>query len=259
MKSILLIAAATATLAAATAGHAAQFVTNGEFTNLTNGLGELSFNTQAVGWSTTGYNFVMTQADLGSSGSYGGTTLWDSANYNPGPTGDIGSYYSTTIFANPVGNTWNGLAKGAGNFVALDGDFGTSPLTQTITGLTVGDTYHLSFSYAFAQQTGFDGDTVQSLTETLGGQTFVSDNVTLPSHGFSGWNTYGATITANATTETLSFLATGNLPVPPFALVSNVSLTGGVPEPAAWALMIVGVGMVGSASRRRRAAVAITA
>jgi hypothetical protein len=250
MKSILLVAAATATLAAATAGHAAQFVTNGEFTNLTNGLGELSTNTQAVGWSTTGYNFVMTQADQGSTGSFGVTALWDAANFTPGPTNSS---------ANPVGNTWNGLANGAGNFVAMDGDFNTSPLTQTITGLTVGDTYHLSFSYAFGQQTGFDGDTVQSLTETLGGQTFVSNNVTLPSHGFSGWNTYSTTITANATTETLSFLATGNLPVPPFALVSNVSLTGGVPEPATWALMIVGVGLVGSASRRRRTAAALTA
>jgi hypothetical protein len=257
MKSIALAVAAT--LAAATAAHAEQFVTNGDFTNLTNGLGELGYNTQAVGWSTTGYNFAMTQADQGSSGSYGGLTLWDSANYNPGPSGDIGSFYSTIIYANPVGNSWNGLAKGAGNFVALDGDFITEPLTQTITGLTAGDTYHLSFSYAFAQQTGYSGDTVQSLTETLGGQTFTSSSVTLPSHGFSGWQTFNGNIVANASTETLSFLATGNLPVPPFALVSNVSLTAGVPEPAAWTMMIVGVGLVGGASRRRRAGVALTA
>jgi PEP-CTERM motif len=249
MKSIGLVAAA-AMLAAATAGHATQFVVNGDFTELSNGLGQVNFNTVATGWSTTGYNFVMTQADLGSSGTYGSLTLWDAANYSAGPS-------SST--SHPVGNPWNGLAAGAGNFVALDGDYNTGPMIQTITGLTVGDTYHLSFNYAFGQQTGFDGDTVQYITEMLGGQQFVSSSFTVPSHGFTGWQTYSANIVATAASETLSFLATGNLPVPPFAMISNVSLTGGVPEPATWAMMLVGIGLIGGTTRRRRAAVAVAA
>lgn len=238
MNRIALIAAATATLVAATAANATtQLVTNGNFTNLTSGLGELGFNTTAVGWSTTGYNFVMTSADQGSTGSYGKVTLWDAANGGS--------------------NSWNGLANGPGNFVALNGDFHTGPLTQTITGLTVGDKYHLSFSYAFSQQKPYSGDTVQSLTETLGGQSFNSGDVTLPSHGFSGWQTFSTIITASSSSETLSFLAAGTPQVPPFALVSNVSLT--VPEPAAWSLLILGVGLVGGSLRRRRADIALTA
>jgi PEP-CTERM motif len=239
MNRIALVAAVTATLAAATAANATtQLVTNGDFTNLTSGLGELGFNTNAVGWSSTGYNFVMTVADQGSVGSYGKVTLWDAANGGS--------------------SSWNGLANGPGNFVALNGDFHTGPLTQTITGLTAGDTYHLSFSYAFAQQNHYSGATMQSLTETLGSQAFTSPSVDVPSHGFSGWQTFNTTIVASASSETLSFLAAGTPQVPPFALVSNVSLTG-VPEPAAWTLLIVGVGLVGGASRRRRADVTLTA
>jgi hypothetical protein len=44
---------------------------------------------------------------------------------------------------------------------------------------------------------------------------------------------------------------------PPFALIDNVQLFA-VPEPASWALMILGVGAVGAIARRRRALVAAT-
>ena len=39
-------------------------------------------------------------------------------------------------------------------------------------------------------------------------------------------------------------------------LVNNRLVTGGVPEPASWALMIAGLGLTGSALRRRRTSVA---
>jgi hypothetical protein len=35
------------------------------------------------------------------------------------------------------------------------------------------------------------------------------------------------------------------------ATADNFSVTGGVPEPAAWALMLVGFGLVGAAARRK--------
>jgi hypothetical protein len=49
---------------------------------------------------------------------------------------------------------------------------------------------------------------------------------------------------------------------PPAALVwsiNDVTVRGGVPEPATWSLMIAGVGMVGFALRRRRGDVVLAA
>ncbi len=141
----------------------------------------------------------------------------------------------------------------------MDGDYITQPISQVITGLTAGDTYVLSFNYAFAQQQGFYGDTQQNLTVSFGNTwSDVTPTITLPSQGFSGWMTYsGDDHRGRRTSDTLSFLAYGSLPVPPFALVSDVSLTGGVPEPATWAMMALGfagLGFAGFRSNRRKAA-----
>jgi hypothetical protein len=214
--------------------HATQFVTNGNFTSLSNGVGQMDTNTVATGWSANGgYNYIFNTADQAAPGVYGGLTLWDQAN------GGL--------------NNWNGKTlSGAGNFAALDGDFGTAAITQTINGLTVGKQYYLSFNYAFSQQTGFYGDTQQDLTVGLGSSlTATSPIFYLPSQGFSGWGSAGGFITATASSEVLSFLAYGNLPVPPFALVSDVSLTGGVPEISTWAMMLSGFAALGFAGYRR--------
>jgi PEP-CTERM motif len=236
------LAAVAACFGMAVSAHAAQFVVNGDFTELSNGPGQIDLDTTATGWSAnSGYNYVLANGNT-ATGS-GNVALWTAANGGSG--------------------TWNGLTEsGVGNFAAMDGDFMTAPLTQTITGLTVGDTYTLSFNYAFSQQKGFDGDTIQSLTASLGSFSDTlpaADGTTLPSHGFSGWSTFSETITADATSETLSFLAKGNLPVPPFALVSDVSLTGGVPEPSTWAMMLVGFGGLGFAAYRSRRRIAAAA
>ncbi|THD65349.1 MAG: PEP-CTERM sorting domain-containing protein [Phenylobacterium sp.] len=192
--------------------------------------------TQATGWTSTNvaqnaYNFVMADGNVGSNGQYGNVALWTQAN---------------------AGNGWNGLAALSGNFVALDDDFQIGALTQTITGLTVGQTYTFTYEYAFAQQLGFTGPTTQSLEADVGPDFAQnSGNVTLGSQGFIGWQAGGGAFTATQTSETLSFLATGSPQVPPFALVSNVSITGGVPEPAAWAMMLFGFGGLGALARLR--------
>ena len=75
--------------------------------------------------------------------------------------------------------------------------------------------------------------------------------VDVANHGFDGWYYASGLVTADAVSDVLSFLAIGNLPVPPFALVSDVSLTGGVPEPSTWALMGLGFAGLGFAAYRR--------
>lgn len=234
--------------------HATQFVVNGDFTELSNGPGQLNYNTVATGWTTTGYNFVLSVANQAAPGSLSGTGLW----------GDGVALWDA---ANGGASTWNGLSgSGNGNFLAMDGDYSSAAVTQRINDLIVGETYHLSFNYAFSQQWGFGDSVTEDLTARLG-----SLSVTLPNafsscdsngnnckggylnaeHGFSGWNSYSATITANSSSELLSFLAAGSKSVPPFALVSDVSLTGTVPEPSTWAMMLIGFAGLGLAGYRR--------
>jgi hypothetical protein len=104
-------------------------------------------------------------------------------------------------------------------------------------------------------------DTMQHLTASLGDFSIgvpPTDQL-VTNHGFSAWDNFTTTIRADASTETRSFLAFGNLPVPPFALVSDVSLTGSVPEASTWAMMLIGFGGVAFAAFRSRRRVAATA
>lgn len=265
MKASLIAAALVAAVLSTSAKAAVQFVTNGDFTELSNGLGKLNVDTVATGWTNGyysdhhyAYNFVYTDGNISDDGVH----FWTASNIQNGDT-----------------NTWNGLtASGVGNFVALDGAYQTGPLAQTISNLTVGVTYTLSFNYAFAQQHGFNGETWQDLTASIGslsvtlpspfsdctggdgdGQT-CTGGYDLPSHGFSGWATYTTSIIATSTTETLSFLADGSKAVPPFALLSDVSVLGpSTPEASTWEMMLAGfagLSFLGYRARRKAAVAA---
>ena len=61
------------------------------------------------------------------------------------------------------------------------------------------------------------------------------------------------TFTATGASQVLSFLSIGTpTGLPPIAMLDNVSLTAAVPEPATWAMMFVGFGMIGASARYRR-------
>jgi hypothetical protein len=221
--------------------QAVDLVTNGQFLSTTNGPGQLGYNTNATGWSTSGYNFLYAPgtADSGGSiGQYGGVSLWG-----------------------PQNGSANGLpatSPGGGNFVALDGDFQTFALNQTLNGLTAGQTYVVSFYYGYAQQYGFTGNTIQNLTVSLGSSSEKLADFRLPSEGFSGWNLANVALTADGTSDVLSFLAYGNLPVPPFALLSDVSVSA-VPLPGALTLFgsaLVGMGALARRRAKKKAAIA---
>lgn len=231
LRKFALVGTAATALVLFAAPAQAQIVQNGGFESTTNGAGQLGYNTAATDWSvspvTPGgdtYIFLFnagTADTTGANGEYGGLTLW-----GPGDGSNNG-----LPAASPDG----------GNFVAMDGDFQNSYLTQTINGLTPGDQYAISFYWAASQQSGFYGDTIQSLTVSLGSESQTTTAYDLPSQGFSGWMAQTDTFTASSGSEALSFLANGNLPVPPFVLLDGVSGTqvSSVPEGGATSMYLL--------------------
>ena len=90
------------------------------------------------------------------------------------------------------------------------------------------------------------------------GPAQLSSLYSLPQGGVGQWQAQRLTFTADATSDVLTFLAVGTPGgAPPISFLDGVSLTADVPEPAAWALMLLGVVALGGAVRRRRTALAV--
>lgn len=166
-------------------------------------------------------------------------------------------------FGDPLGyfyDTFDTLSSNGGNFVALDGDSDYSgQITQTINGLIVGQSYNLTFDWAGGQLRNRTGDTTEKLQVTFGGETVETNTLAIPSGQFSNWQQASFTFTATSTSQALTFLSIGTPNgLPPIAALDGISLTA-VPEPQAWALMLMGFGGLGAVlrgNRRRRATVA---
>ena len=237
---------ALALIASASAAHAStNLVQNGTFTQLKEANTSSQFGSaysaqQVTGWTTGGYNFVFTPgtADTTGAASQFGSQLelWGTGN------GGVNA-----LAANPAG----------GNFIGADGAYEVSAISQTISGLKVGDQYTLSFYWATAQQYTYNGPTTDYWTASLGSQSFSTQVVNDANHGSTPWLLQTFTYTATSASEVLSFLATGTPSgFPPFALLAGVSLvdTTGVPEPATWTIVLMGLVGLGAGVRQRRQA-----
>lgn len=186
--------------------------------------------------------------------------------------GGSNSYAVYGPFANP---------PPGGNFVQADGNPSyESTFDQSITGLTSGTTYTLSFWEAAGQQTSFSGATTEQWIVSLGTQPLTvtvtgsggtgtgkysntdgsasvvaSTLMNTPSQGVSPWQLVTLSLTADATTDVLSFLAWGDggstANEPPTVFLAGVN-SPALPEPVS--LSLFGVGLVGLAGvvRRRR-------
>jgi len=215
--------------------NATELVTNGGF-ETNGGGGQFCYNTSATGWSTpppgSSYVFLFpsaTAAQAGVDGQYGNLALWG-----------------------PLNGSNNGLTNSpqGGAFVGMDGAFQVGAISQTITGLTAGQSYALSFDWAAAQQYGFTGPTTEQWVVGFGSQTQSTPVNDLASTGFSGWMHSTLDFTADGSSDVLSFTANGSPGVPPFALLDSVSMQA-VPEKSSAAAMVLGVGGFGLFARRR--------
>ena len=142
----------------------------------------------------------------------------------------------------PSNSSNNGLtgSPDGGNYIALDGDtaYRGGGISQTISGLTVGQQYYVNFSWAAAQQYGYDLATTEQVQVNFAGSNQLTSVYNLPEHGFSGWFNQTFTFTANSTSSALNFLALGTPGAqPPFVLLDGISVKA-VPEP----LTILGAG-----------------
>lgn len=227
-KTLAVIAAFASLLCTSAQATTLNLVTNGNFDTVANYTGKVT-TTTVPGWSTTGYNFVFS-ANGGDNNTF--MNLWGPKN---GAANGLG--------ASPTG----------GNYIGADGNYGVGALTQTISGLVVGQSYDLSFYWGAAQQSGFSGLNTEQWIVSLGDQKLSTSVYNNANHGFSGWMQESFTYTATSTSEVLSFLAQGTpTGEPPFSLLDGVSLTANVPEPSSTALFLGGLALLGCAMRARR-------
>jgi len=149
--------------------------------------------------------------------------------------------------------TTPGASPDGGNYVMFDSDpKNTATISQTITGLTVGQKYLLSFYQAATYQTTYTGVKNQQFQVTFGTQTLTATSPN-PTTTSSGWQLVNLIFTATSTSQSLTFAAIvpPGTPsgLPPVLLLDGVNLT--TPEPATWMTMglggalLIALGMIG--------------
>jgi hypothetical protein len=217
MSGKLLAAAAVLALAGAPAAQAANLIVNGSFEGGSGGQQLSNGSTALSPWVIDG------------------------------PSGEIYWQPNGTNGTNSQDGIYNLDLTGVCDTRCSGGPYGG--LSQTIA-TTVGATYHLSFYGGNWAPQGAPSGIQASAAGTS--QNFVIPQTALASE----WTLFGLDFTAAGGSTTVSFVGTAGTT---FVGLDNVVVTAaqvappGVPEPAAWAMMLIGFAGLGGLLRRRRA------
>lgn len=124
-------------------------------------------------------------------------------------------------------------------------------VVQVVSGLTMGQKYTLSYLYGDRNGGGAQEQDVYFGNQLLG---------TNSSSGLDSlWAAETYTFVAMATSGNLEFIANKEGGLASYGNeITNVSLIAAIPEPASWAMMLAGFGIMGLAMRRRAALVRVT-
>jgi hypothetical protein len=179
--------------------------------------------------------------------SQGSSNLADIPGWtHSGSTGD--GLIWTTLLPVCCGGT-NATNAGDGNqFVTMGGGFGptgSSAWSQTLTGLSPGKNYVVHFMMAAEGEVP-----TQVLTVSMtGGSSTAPQNFTSIPTNTLFWQNWGAdsyTFRATSSSATLQFSVTDEV----YDVgLDAVSVSAAVPEPASWAMMLLGLGLIGAALR----------
>ena len=224
MKIFHAIAAATAVLFAGSAANADELVTNG------------NFSAGITGFTST----------YGSPGSSGQGSVYVTTN----PNALCGCFVS-------IGDH----TTGTGNMLLIDGaDNNTGAFWSQTFAVAANSTYSLS---VWASNAGTAGP-IPLLRASANGVNIIPATSIGYSTGNTAttWNQYTGTWNSGAATSvTLSLFDDTQQYLYNDFVVDDISFVGpaavqGVPEPATWAMMILGFGLTGAALRQRRVRVA---
>lgn len=173
---------------------------------------------------------------------------------------------STITFDGSQQGTLTSFSQNGFTVTAVSGDVntgvGTGNPPPSLFGYTSGSfavTGAGLFSFA-----GFDGGSgalsaqTQTFTYTGFNGAAQAFTATVTRNGSGGFNTYASTSSNLIDRLVFSLSATNGTSFNVDNIVVNAAVTPAVPEPATWAMMLVGFGMVGGASRFRRRSVKVS-
>ena len=223
MKILLSAIAAFAAISAVPANAAPNLIANG------------SFEQGLAGWTVVNNGQINSEAQV--------------INYNQAsayPTGAFGEAVPTdNNSSNP------GFDAVGSKFLYLSTDTGNNTLSQTVN-LVAGTSYTFGFDY-YLPANGYANPNNATLVASLAGGEFARFD--LGSQAATTWLYASAARTFTASQSgafTLSF--SGNGVTAKDVGIDRVFMaqTSAVPEPATWAMMIGGFGLVGASMRRRK-------